>query len=152
MSQIHHTALIGRVPEHRDYLRNPERKFYSVKLGEGIVVQPFVTVDGGIERPTQIGDNCLLLTKCHVGHDALVGNGVEIATGAIIGGHCQIGDGVKIGLNATIKPFVKIGAGARIGMGAVVICDVPAGRVFAGNPARDLRPPATDSELVKTCC
>ena len=35
--------------------------------------------------------------------------------------------------------FVQVGDDARIGMGAVVVTDVPAGEVWAGNPARPIR-------------
>ena len=115
-------------------------------------IEAFASVDGGKDKPTVVGARSWVFKHAHIGHDAVIGEDVEISTGAVVGGHCQIGDGVKIGLNATIKPFVKIGAGARIGMGAVVVKDIPAGRVYAGNPARDLHPPNTDSELVKTCC
>jgi len=34
--------------------------------------------------------------------------------------------------------MVKVGAGALVGAGSVVIRDVPPGRVFAGNPAREI--------------
>ena len=73
---------------------------------------------------------------------AIIGHAPELrdwTPGAVIGGYCRIGDRVRIGLNACVKPFVKVGDGARIGMGAVVISDVPAGEVWAGNPARPLR-------------
>ena len=44
-------------------------------------------------------------------------------------------DDVRIGSNATILPFI-IGKGAIIGAGSVVTCDVPAGAVVMGNPAK----------------
>ena len=44
--------------------------------------------------------------------------------------------GAKIGANATILPGVVIGEHALVGAGAVVVRDVPAGAVVAGNPAR----------------
>ncbi len=46
-----------------------------------------------------------------------------------------IGKGAIIGSNATIFP-VNIGERAVIGAGAVVRKDVPAGQVWAGNPAK----------------
>jgi len=44
--------------------------------------------------------------------------------------------GAKIGANATILPGVVVGEDALVGAGSVVVRDVPAGAVVAGNPAR----------------
>ena len=49
----------------------------------------------------------------------------------------KIGQGVWIGMRAVVLPGCQhIGAGAVIGAGAIVTCDVPAGAIMAGNPAR----------------
>ena len=42
----------------------------------------------------------------------------------------------RIGAKSTILPGVEIGEGALVGAGSVVVDDVPAGAVVAGNPAR----------------
>jgi len=47
--------------------------------------------------------------------------------------------GAKVGANATILPGVEIGEGALVGAGSVVVENVPAFTVVAGNPARVLR-------------
>jgi acetyltransferase-like isoleucine patch superfamily enzyme len=41
----------------------------------------------------------------------------------------------RIGANSTILPGVEIGEGSLVGAGSVVVHDVPAGAVVAGNPA-----------------
>jgi acetyltransferase-like isoleucine patch superfamily enzyme len=78
------------------------------------------------------------MTKCHIGHDAEVGDDVEIAPLASVGGECEIGHRVKIGQGAVFKPRVKVGNDAVIGAGAVVVKDVPAGETWVGNPAKKL--------------
>ena len=47
--------------------------------------------------------------------------------------------GAKVGANATLLPGVVVGENALVGAGAVVVRDVPAGMVVAGNPARVIR-------------
>lgn len=51
-----------------------------------------------------------------------------------------IGDDVWIGMGCFIKAGVTIHTGAVIGMGSVVTHDVPAYEIWAGNPARLIRP------------
>lgn len=50
-----------------------------------------------------------------------------------------IEDNVWIGANATVIGGVTIGEGSVIGAGSVVINDIPAGVVAAGNPCRVIR-------------
>ena len=45
----------------------------------------------------------------------------------------------RIGANCTILPGVEIGEGALVGAGSVVVHDVPAGAVVAGNPAQVIK-------------
>ena len=134
---IHPTAVIGEPPEHRDY-RWKERTALHPDIAEGAVIEALVTVDAGFFRHTKIGARTWLMKKVHVGHDALIGDDCEIAPLTSVGGEVEIGDRVHVGQGATFKPRVKVGDDAVIGMGAVVTKDVPAGEVWAGNPARNL--------------
>jgi acyl-[acyl carrier protein]--UDP-N-acetylglucosamine O-acyltransferase len=131
-------ACIGRPPEHREH-RHGSGPFHHPVIAESATVEAFCTVDAGITRPTRIGSRSWLMKGCHVGHDAELGDDCELAPHCSVGGHVELGHGVRVGQGATFKPFTKVGDGARIGMGAVVIRDVPAGEVWAGNPAKKLR-------------
>lgn len=134
---IHHSAIIGGQPESREW--RPEHGDAGVELGEAVRIHAFCTVDAGLREPTRVGDRSWLLAHTHVGHDAQIGEDCELSTGTIVGGHVVIGDGVKVGVNACFRPFVRVGDGARIGCGAVVVRDVPAGEVWAGNPAKCIK-------------
>lgn len=50
-----------------------------------------------------------------------------------------IRDGCFLGTNAMICKGVTIGENAVVGAGSVVVCDVGAGEIWAGNPARKIR-------------
>ncbi|MBI2922150.1 MAG: N-acetyltransferase [Planctomycetes bacterium] len=45
--------------------------------------------------------------------------------------------GARIGINATLLPGVTVGEWAVVGAGSVVTKDIPPGRLWFGNPARD---------------
>jgi acyl-[acyl carrier protein]--UDP-N-acetylglucosamine O-acyltransferase len=134
----HPTAIIGDPPEHREWLENPTL-YHPPKIHETCRINSYCTVDSGLKRATTLGRYCFMMTKSHVGHDALLGAGCELATGVIIGGHAELGDRVRIGVGAMVQPYIKIGTGARIGSGAVVTKDVPPGEVWAGVPAKKMR-------------
>jgi acetyltransferase-like isoleucine patch superfamily enzyme len=53
-------------------------------------------------------------------------------------GRVRIGHNVFIGLNVLIVKDVSIGDNAIVAAGSVVISDVPADSIFAGNPARKI--------------
>lgn len=156
---IHPLAVVGQPPQHRAY-RAPDRfggeadpftKRVAVATSEhtrvevypliakSALLEAFSSVDSGVERATRIGERVWLMKTAHVGHDAVIGDDCELCPGVVICGHAELGNGVRVGVNASVLPFVKVGAGARIGAGAVVTKNVPAGEVWAGNPARRLK-------------
>lgn len=51
-------------------------------------------------------------------------------------GRVNIGDRVFIGADSVVLPGVSIGSDSIVGAGSVVTKDIPAGEVYAGNPAR----------------
>jgi acetyltransferase-like isoleucine patch superfamily enzyme len=130
-------------PEHRAwrwrYLNEPELAWHLPLIAETAIVEAFASIDGGLERPTVIGERAFIMKHAHVGHDAYIGPDVNLAPGCVIGGFVHVGAACKVGIGAVIRPRVDVGNGAVIGAGAVVVDDVPAGETWVGNPARPLR-------------
>lgn len=127
-------CIIGAPPEWKGH----EDGHKGVVIQTGTVITGMVTIDAGSERPTIIGRNCYIMKHAHVGHDAIIDDGVTISCGAKIGGHTIIGNGCNIGLNAVIHQKQQIAPGCMIGMGAVVTkkLDTVPYKVYAGNPAK----------------
>jgi acetyltransferase-like isoleucine patch superfamily enzyme len=151
--RIDQTAVIGHAPEDAGWFNYPDgddwpepplKPMFIPVLHPPVRIEAFVTIDSGTIQPTTIGHHTWLFKHVHVGHDAIVGDGVIVTTRAIIGGHAVIGDNAKIGLGATILPFRRVGEGAIVGAGAVVTRNVPPGATVVGIPARMLRPDERD--------
>lgn len=134
---IHETAVIGDPPEHRDW--NEGERYFQPHIDPSARINSFVTVDGGLHASTFVGPRCFLMSKTHVGHDAVIRADCELAPGTVIGGHAVLEESVRCGIGVLVLPGKRVGAGARLGAGAVVTRDVPAGETWVGNPARRLK-------------
>lgn len=132
-----------------------------------------------IRDMVEIGDNAVIMMGAILNIGVKVGSGTMIDMGVVLGGrvmvgsNCHIGagtvlagvveppsatpviieDDVVIGANAVVLEGVRVGKGSVVAAGAIVLEDVPAGTVVAGNPARVIKlkdaKTASKTELVE---
>lgn len=124
-------AVVGEVPQDLKYRGERTRAAVGARcrIREGATINTGTEGGGGI---TRVGDDCLLMTGAHVGHDATVGNRVILANQAAIAGHCVLGDDVIVGGLSGVHQWVRVGRGAIIGAVTMVANDViPFGLVQA---------------------
>ena len=126
---------------------------YGCKLADDVFVGPFVEIqrDVTIGKRTRIQSHSFICELVTIGADCFIAHGVMFindlfATGGPapkgrrdLWAETKIGDHVSIGSNATILP-VTICDHVVIGAGAVVTKDITEPGVYAGNPARMIRP------------
>lgn len=129
-------CVIGFPPE----WKGKENQNKGVIIKKGTRITGLVTIDGGAEKPTFIGENCYLMKHSHVGHDVTLENNVILSCGAKIGGHSVIKKGTNIGLNAVIHQKLEIPEGCMIGASAFVgkKSILKAGYKYAGVPVKEL--------------
>jgi UDP-N-acetylglucosamine acyltransferase len=127
-------CVIGAEPE----WKGKESEGKGVYIMSGTRITGLVTIDSGAEDVTIIGKNCYIMKHSHVGHDAIIKNGVTISCGAKVGGHSIIGENTNVGLNAVIHQKVKVPSGCMIGMGAVITKNTELNEncKYAGVPAK----------------
>lgn len=116
-------AVVGEVPQDLKYAGERTRLVVGARcrIREGATLNTGTEGGGGL---TRIGDDCLLMTGAHVGHDARLGDRVILANQAAIAGHCVLGDDVIVGGLSGVHQFVRIGKGAIIGAVTMVTNDV----------------------------
>lgn len=116
-------ATVGEVPQDLKFRGEKTRLVIGKRnrIREGATLNVGTDGGGGV---TTVGDDCLIMTGAHVGHDATVGNRVVMANQAALAGHCVVEDDAIIGGLAGIHQFVRIGKGAIIGAVCMVTNDV----------------------------
>lgn len=104
---------------------------HHVEIGNGVRIhsQAFVPEYSVLEEGAWIGPNVVLTNVPH----PLCPKAKVCLKGP------SIRRGAKIGANSTILPFLVVGENALVGAGSVVVRDVPARTVVAGNPARVIK-------------
>ena len=125
---------------------------YGCNIGADCFIGPFVEIQRGvlIGRGTKVQSHAFICELITIGEDCVVAHGVMFINDPFrIGGpargdrtvwrEARIGNRVSIGSNATIMP-VAICDDVVIGAGAVVTSDISQSGIYAGNPARFLRP------------
>lgn len=124
------------------------------KIGSFVEIQKEVHIG----KKCKICTNIVLCSGVKIGDECFIGNGTifindKYPRSTNIMGNLEtfpdwqdryittsVGNNVSIGSNCTILGGVTIGDFAVIGAGSVVTKNIPAGEVWAGNPAKKLYP------------
>ena len=132
----------------------------STNIWQFCVILP----DAKIGENCNICSHCLIENEAVVGNNCTIKCGVQLWDGIILEDNVFIGanvtftndlyprsknedwtlmktivrKGATIGAGSTILPGIEIGENAMVGAGSVVTKNIPAGEVWAGNPAKQL--------------
>jgi putative colanic acid biosynthesis acetyltransferase WcaF len=129
-------------------------RLFGAKVGKGVHVYPGVKIwapwNTEFHDGCGIGSGATLYAqdKITIGHRAVVSQGAYLCAGThdytkagfpLMTAPIHVGKNVWIAAEAFVHPGVSIGDGAVIGARSVVIKDMPAWMVCAGNPAKPLK-------------
>jgi acetyltransferase-like isoleucine patch superfamily enzyme len=125
---------------------------YECELADGVFVGPFVEIQKGVRigARTRVQSHTFVCEMVEIGADCFIGHGVMFVNDTLSSGGpargrrdlwraTRIGDRVSIGSGVTLLP-VSVCDDVVIGAGAVVTRNIDRPGIYAGNPARLLRP------------
>lgn len=146
---------------------HPLSDIQTKNVGKGTTIWQFCVILEGAKIGSNCNINCHVFIENDVviGNNVTIKPGVQIWDGISIEDNVFIGPNAtftndlkprskqypekflrttvkanaSIGANATILPGIVIGENAMIGAGSVVLKDVPANTLWAGNPARKIK-------------
>ena len=116
-------AVVGGIPQDLKYRGEPT----ETVIGDDNTFREFVTINAGTAQDkavTRIGNGCLFMAGCHVGHDCVVGDGAIIANSVALAGHVILEDHVHFGGLSAAHQFSRVGRLAFIGGMTGVAMDV----------------------------
>jgi sugar O-acyltransferase (sialic acid O-acetyltransferase NeuD family) len=99
-------------------------------IGIGVFVGPQV----------KIGRHALLNVGSSVGHDASLGDWVQLCPGARVSGFCRLENGAFMGSNSVLAPQVAMGEWSQLAATSFAMKSIPANCLAGGSPAR-IAPP-----------
>jgi sugar O-acyltransferase (sialic acid O-acetyltransferase NeuD family) len=113
---IHPSAIVGATAE----------------IGAGA----FLAAGSIIIADATIGAGAIVNTGASVDHDCVVGMAAHLGPGVRLCGNVHVGALALLGVGTAVRPGIIIGAEVVVGAGSAVVCNLAAGRTYAGCPAR----------------
>ena len=105
----------------------------------------FILEDNTIQPFVKIGNNVVLWSGNHIGHDVVIEDHCFITSHVVISGNTTVGANSFIGVTATIRNGIVIGERSLIVAGATILKSTEPDSVYAGERAKRL--PKKSSEV-----
>lgn len=108
----------------------------NVVLKDHVEIGNNVCIDRAVMGSTLLKENVKVDNLVHIAHGVQIGKNSLIIANAMIAGSVEIGENVWISPSASVRQKLSIEDNALVGMGSVVVKNVSANSIVAGNPAK----------------
>jgi len=116
------------------YVSSKAFVWHNVELGENC----FIMENNVLQYRVKVGNNVVLWSGNHVGHQTVIKDHVFVSSHVVISGYCEVGENCFLGVNSSIANNIIIARDCLIGMGAVINKNTEERMIYVGNPARKL--------------
>lgn len=108
------------------YISSKAFVWRNVQIGENC----FIFEDNTVQPFVKIGNNVILWSGNHIGHNSIIQDHCFLSSHVVISGFCDVGEYSFLGVNSTVINNINIGRDCFIGAGALVQKNVPSGSVM----------------------
>ena len=113
-----------------------------IEIGNGNNICEYVTIHLPTinEIGTVIGNNNILMSSAHIGHDCVLENDIVLCNNVAVAGHVRIMSGANLALNSSVHQFKVVGSWAMVGMNTCLnkSITVEPGNIYFGIPAKNM--------------
>jgi len=108
----------------------------TISIGSNCDIREFASIHtsknpGGT---TIIGDNCYIMTYCHVAHDVVLENNVTLISGVNLASHVHVEQGAMLMAQSAVHQFCRIGSFTALAPFSGCRQDLPPFCLFNGRP------------------
>jgi UDP-N-acetylglucosamine acyltransferase len=122
-TSVRTASVLGGEPQDVKYKNDPSR----VVIGARCRIHEHVTVHRGTGANTEtvVGDDVMLMTGSHVGHNCRVGRYAILVNGAMLAGHVEVGERAFVSGGAAVHQFCRVGRLTLVGAHTAATKDAP---------------------------
>ena len=113
------------------YVSSKATTFPEFKCGENC----FILEDNTIQPFVEIGNNVVMWSGNHIGHETIIKDHVMLTSQVVISGCCTIEPYCFFGVNSTVSDETYVARETLIGAGVLILRDTKEFEVYKGVPA-----------------
>ena len=117
------------------YVSSKAFVWHNVEIGENC----FILENNTLQPFTKIGNNVIMWSGNHLGHQSTIKDNCFITSHCVISGFCEIGENSYLGVNCAIADEVKIAENNFISMGAVISKNTKPNKMYCSERAKDMK-------------
>jgi len=121
----------------------------NVVIGEDVEIGPYSVIHRGVLDSTEIKRGAKIGAKVNIGHNNIIGEDTVFAVGILTCGSVTIGNRCWLGTGVMVRNGLSICDDVVIGIGSVVVKNITIPGIYAGNPARFIRPYDKDTFILR---
>jgi len=109
----------------------------ALEIGKNCEIREFASIHASKypHGKTVIGDNCYVMSYCHISHDCVLEDNVTLVNSVNLGGHTHIEKNAILMANAATHQFCRIGQFTALAPFSAIRQDLPPFCIFSGKPA-----------------